>query len=115
MQVTPSLWRNLGDRAPVWPGRNWPLGATWSPSSTNFAVHAPNATAVWLCLLDDGPGEGERRFPLTEQSLGIWHGALPDVAPGTRYGFRVDGPFDPAAGQRAAIVGGLAIALTSRR
>jgi len=74
------------------------LGATWTPASTNFAVYAPNATAMWLCLFDD---EGaETRHELTEQSLGIWHGALPDVAPGTRYGYRADGRWDPAGGHR---------------
>ncbi len=99
-RVTPGLWRTLGEQAPVWPGRNWPLGATWSPESTNFAVHAPAATGVWLCLLDDEPGDGERRLPLTEQSLGIWHGAVPDVSPGTRYGFRVEGPWEPDEGLR---------------
>ncbi|GAA1520977.1 glycogen debranching protein GlgX [Nocardioides humi] len=97
-RVTPGLWRTLGERAPVWPGRNWPLGATWSPESTNFAVYAPAATGVWLCLYDDEAGE--RRLPLTEQSLGIWHGAVPDVSPGTRYGFRVDGPWEPEDGLR---------------
>ncbi|MBU2698345.1 glycogen debranching enzyme GlgX [Pimelobacter sp. 30-1] len=105
-QVSPVLWRSLGERAPVWPGRNWPLGATWTAESTNFAVYSPRATAVWLCLADDEPDESgaaataERRLPLTEQSLGIWHGAVPDIAPGTRYGFRVDGPADPAEGLR---------------
>ncbi len=97
-RVTPGLWRTLGEQAPVWPGRNWPLGATWSSESTNFAVHSPAATAVWLCLFDDEAGE--RRLPLTEQSLGIWHGAVPDVAPGTRYGFRVEGPWQPEEGLR---------------
>ncbi len=92
------LWRSLGDRAPVWPGRNWPLGATWTPESTNFAVHAPNATAVWLCIFDEEGGEKRHQF--TEQSLGIWHGALPGIAPGTRYGYRVDGPWDPEHGMR---------------
>jgi glycogen debranching enzyme GlgX len=96
--VTPGLWRNLGDRASVWPGRNHPLGATWSEESTNFAVHAPNATAAWVCLFDDDGAE--TRHQLTEQSLGIWHGALPDVPPGTRYGFRVDGPWQPELGLR---------------
>ncbi|GAA1968081.1 glycogen debranching protein GlgX [Nocardioides panacihumi] len=82
----------------MWPGRNWPLGATWTPASTNFAVYAPNATAMWLCLFDD---EGtETRHELTEQSLGIWHGALPDIAPGTCYGYRADGRWDPAGGHR---------------
>jgi len=96
--VTPGLWRKLGDRASVWPGRNHPLGATWSPESTNFAVHAPSATAAWVCLFDDDGAE--TRHQLTEQSLGIWHGALPDVLPGARYGFRADGPWQPELGLR---------------
>ncbi|KRA29491.1 MULTISPECIES: glycogen debranching protein GlgX [unclassified Nocardioides] len=98
--MTPGLWRSLDERAAVWPGRNWPLGATWSPESTNFAVYSPNATGMWLCLLDDAPGDGEQRFALTEQSLGIWHGALPDIEPGTRYGYRAEGPSDAAEGMR---------------
>jgi len=98
--VTPGLWRTLGEQAAVWPGRTWPLGATWSAESTNFAVHAPAASGVWLCLFDDEPGDGERRLPLTEQSLGIWHGAVPGVTPGTRYGFRVEGPWQPGEGLR---------------
>ncbi|WP_236554098.1 glycogen debranching protein [Nocardioides sp. AX2bis] len=96
-------WSHLGERSPVWPGRNWPLGATWSSTSTNFAVHAPRATAVWVCVLEDDGDDGaftETRHLLTEQSLGIWHGALPGIAPGTRYGFRARGPWDPARGCR---------------
>ncbi|MDO9356801.1 MAG: hypothetical protein Q7T55_24095, partial [Solirubrobacteraceae bacterium] len=96
--VNPGIWRTRGERAPVWPGRNYPLGATWSPESTNFAVHAPQATAAWVCLFDDEGGETRHR--LTEQALGIWHGALPGVTPGTRYGYRMDGPWDPANGLR---------------
>ena len=94
--MTPGIWTHLGQRAQVWPGRNWPLGATWSPESTNFAVYSPNATECWVCVFDD---DGvETRHQLTEQSLGIWHGALPDIAPGTRYGYRVDGPWDAGPG-----------------
>ncbi|WP_028471820.1 glycogen debranching protein GlgX [Nocardioides alkalitolerans] len=96
--MTPGLWSFSGQTSPVWPGRNWPLGATWSEESTNFAVYAPLATACWVCVFDD---EGaETRHALTERSLGIWHGALPAIAPGTRYGYRVDGPWDPAEGLR---------------
>ncbi|WP_460735764.1 glycogen debranching protein GlgX [Nocardioides ginkgobilobae] len=100
--MAPVTWTHLGQTARVWPGRNWPLGATWTPESTNFAVYAPAATQVTLCVFEDAPdgGEEEHRFVLTEQSLGIWHGALPDLAPGTRYGYRVDGPWDPAQGHR---------------
>ncbi|GAW50016.1 MULTISPECIES: glycogen debranching protein GlgX [unclassified Nocardioides] len=96
--MSPGIWTHLGQQTKVWPGRNYPLGATWSAESTNFAVYAPNATECWLCLFDD---EGvETRHQLTERSLGIWHGALPDIAPGTRYGYRVDGPWDPELGYR---------------
>ncbi len=82
----------------MWPGRNWPLGATWSEESTNFAVYSPEADAVWLCLFDDD--DEETRYELTEHSLGIWHGALPGVQAGQRYGFRVDGPWEPKQGLR---------------
>ncbi|MGZ4477258.1 MAG: glycogen debranching protein GlgX [Nocardioidaceae bacterium] len=92
--------KHASDSAAVWPGRHEPLGATWSEESTNFAVFAPEATGVEVCLFDevDG-GDVERRYPLTERTLGIWHGALPGVAPGQRYGFRADGPWDPADGR----------------
>jgi glycogen operon protein len=98
--MTTGLWRSIGDHAPVWPGRNWPLGATWTPEATNFAVYAPDATEVWLCVFDEDESGGERRLPLTEHSLGIWHGALPGLTPGTRYGYRVNGPWAPEHGMR---------------
>jgi glycogen debranching enzyme GlgX len=96
--VTPGQWSYEGETAAVWPGRNYPLGATWSEESTNFAVHAPQARRVWVCVFDeDGTEEWHE---LTEQSLGIWHGALPGIAPGTRYGYRAAGPWDPERGLR---------------
>jgi glycogen debranching enzyme GlgX len=104
--VTPGMWTHLGQTASVWPGNNYPLGSSWSEEATNFAVHAPNASAVWVCLFTDDPtgggsgGEAETRHRLTEQSLGIWHGAVPGVPVGTRYGYRVDGPWEPSRGLR---------------
>ncbi|MCW2867057.1 MAG: glgX 2 [Marmoricola sp.] len=109
--VTPGEWSAEGESVPVWPGRHWPLGATWSEESTNFAVHSPDATAMWLCLFSEAPGEDgdaqdgqgaqvETRYPLTERSLGIWHGALPGVPRGQLYGFRADGPWLPQQGLR---------------
>jgi glycogen operon protein len=82
----------------VWPGRTWPLGADHGAEATNFAVRAPEATRVWVCLYDDT--DGETRYELTEVSLGIWHGAIPGVAAGTRYGYRADGPWQPQLGLR---------------
>ncbi len=88
----------LGERSDVWPGRYEPRGATWGEQATNFAVHAPRATAAWVCLFDDDGAE--TRHPLPEHTMGTWHGAVPGVAPGTRYGYRLDGPWDPATGAR---------------
>ncbi|MGH6655059.1 MAG: glycogen debranching protein GlgX [Actinocrinis sp.] len=83
---------------PAWPGHHEPLGATWSAESTNFAVWAPEATRVDVCVLDE---EGaETRHQLTECTLGIWHGAVPDIDPGRRYGYRADGPWAPEHGLR---------------
>jgi len=92
------MWSRPGEVAAVWPGRNYPLGATWSEESTNFAVYAPNATRVSVCLYDESGTE--TCHVLTEQSLGIWHGALPGVLPGTPYGYRAEGPWDPDQGLR---------------
>jgi glycogen operon protein len=79
----------------VWPGRPYPLGATWDGAGTNFAVFSEAAAAggegsVLLCLFDDDGGE--MRIPLPECVGYVWHGYLPDVGPGTRYGFRVTAP-----------------------
>lgn len=97
-----TTWTDLGETAEVWPGRYWPLGATWAPEATNFAVHSPAATAMWVCTFTtDADGtERETSHRLPEQSLGIWHGAVPRLAPGTRYGLRADGPWRPAEGLR---------------
>jgi len=81
----------------VWPGHHLPLGASWDGAGTNFAVWAADATAMTLCLYDDAGTE--TRLPLTERTLGIWHGRVPGVAPGQRYAFRAGGPHEPMAGR----------------
>jgi isoamylase len=85
-------------QTPVWPGHHAPLGATVLDDATNFAVWAPEATRVELCLFDDAGDE--TRLPLTERSLGVWHGRVPGVGHGQRYGFRAHGPWDPHRGAR---------------
>jgi glycogen operon protein len=87
----------VSDRRP-WPGQPFPLGARWDGEGTNFALFAGDAEAVDLCLYDEN--DRETRIPLEETTYHIWHGYLPDVGPGRRYGYRVDGPFDPHAGAR---------------
>lgn len=82
----------------VWPGAPYPLGATYDGAGTNFALFSEVATRVELCLYDD---EGrEARFDLPEVSGFCWHGYLPRIEPGQRYGFRVHGPYAPSLGQR---------------
>jgi len=85
-----------------WPGRPAPLGATWDGEGTNVALFSRGAEAVDVCLFEDVPGGGSRetRVPLQDRTGHVWHGYLPHVGPGQRYGFRVDGPYDPARGLR---------------
>jgi glycogen operon protein len=82
----------------VWPGHWRPLGATPDDGGTNFAVFSGPAEAVDVCLFDDDGSE--TRIPLRESTYHVWHGYLPGVRPRTRYGFRIDGPFDPARAMR---------------
>jgi glycogen operon protein len=81
-------------------GLPYPLGATWDGLGVNFALFSANATRVELCLFD---GDGEReleRVDLPEYTDEVWHGYLPDARPGTTYGYRVHGPYDPSEGHR---------------
>ena len=82
----------------MWPGKAYPLGATYDGSGTNFAVFSEVAERVELCLFDaDG---AETRITLPEVDAFIWHGFVPNIEPGQRYGYRVYGHYDPATGQR---------------
>ncbi len=85
----------------IWPGRPYPLGATWDGSGANFALYSENATKVELCLFDSAESEKESaRIPMVEQTDMVWHIYLPDVLPGQLYGYRVDGPYKPSEGHR---------------
>ena len=85
----------------VWPGRPYPLGASWDGIGVNFALFTEHATAVELCLFrDDGDTEEAAKIPLTERTDQVWHCYLPDARPGQFYGYRVHGPYDPERGHR---------------
>jgi isoamylase len=92
-ELTAALAARL-DRA--WPGNPFPLGASWDGEGANFALWSTTATAVSVCLFDDDGTE--TRIPLDEKTYQVWHGYLPGIGPGQRYGFRVEGPYDPSAG-----------------
>ena len=85
-------------QAGVWPGRAYPLGATFDGAGTNFALFSELAEKVELCLFDDG-GQ-EHRVALEEVDAFSWHAYLPNVGPGQRYGYRVHGPYAPEYGLR---------------
>jgi len=82
----------------VWPGDSYPLGATYDGAGTNFGLFSEVAQRVELCLFDDDGVES--RVDLHEVDGFVWHAYLPGVGPGQRYGYRVHGPYDPAAGHR---------------
>ncbi|MCA2186974.1 glycogen debranching protein GlgX [Nonomuraea cavernae] len=82
----------------VWPGEPYPLGATWDGVGTCFSLFSEVAERVELCLFhDDG---SEERVELPEVDGFVWHGYLPGILPGQRYGYRVHGPYEPSRGHR---------------
>ncbi|TQJ46839.1 glycogen operon protein [Streptomyces sp. SLBN-115] len=96
--------RNRTDRmdrsagVPAWSGHPFPLGADFDGQGTNFALFSEVAERVDLVLVDeDGATRG---VPLTEVDGFVWHGYLPGIGPGQRYGFRVHGPWNPGSGHR---------------
>jgi len=82
----------------LWPGKAYPLGATYDGSGTNFTLFSEVADRVQLCLFDaDGQ---ETQIDLPEVDGFIWHAFLPGIEPGQRYGYRVHGPYAPEQGHR---------------
>jgi len=84
----------------VWPGRPYPLGATWDGEGVNFALFSAHAEKVELCLFDRSGNREEARIALPEYTDEVWHAYLPDARPNLLYGYRVSGPYDPANGHR---------------
>jgi isoamylase len=82
----------------AWPGRPFPMGATWDGEGTNFSVFSEHAESIELCLFDEQGAE--ERIPFTQRRALNWHCYLPGVGPGQRYGLRVHGPYLPLEGQR---------------
>ena len=85
----------------IWPGKPYPLGATYDGAGVNFAIFSEVAEKVYLCLIDDDLGE--ERIELTEVDGHVWHAYLPGLQPGQRYGYRVEGPFSPSEGKRCNV------------
>ena len=84
----------------VWPGKPYPLGATWDGEGVNFALFSEHAEKVELCLFDQTGRRELHRVPLKEQTDQVWHCYLPEARPGLLYGYRVYGPYEPTKGLR---------------
>ncbi|PZQ63753.1 MAG: glycogen debranching enzyme GlgX, partial [Variovorax paradoxus] len=81
-------------------GQPHPLGATYTGEGVNFAVFSAHATRVEVCIYDEA-GENEiGRVTLPEYTDEVWHGHVPGLLPGARYGLRVHGPYEPENGHR---------------
>jgi isoamylase len=87
-------------RSRVQAGAPYPLGATWDGRGVNFALFSAHATRVELCLFDIQGRRELERIDMPEYTDEVWHAYLPDARPGTVYGYRVHGPYEPAAGHR---------------
>ena len=81
-------------------GHSFPRGAMWDGKGVNFALFSANATRVELCLFDEEGNEERQRIDMPEFTDEIWHGYVPRLEPGTVYGYRVHGPYEPEKGHR---------------
>jgi isoamylase len=84
----------------VYPGYPYPLGATWDGKGVNFAVFSENAEKVELCLFDPETGLETQRIKFIERLDLVWHCYIPELKPGTLYGYRISGPYEPNNGHR---------------
>src|SRR4051794_19155978 len=84
---------------PLLPGKPYPQGATWDGTGVNFAVYSENATGVDLCLFENAGSEPDF-VPLRECTGFVWHGYIPGIKIGQLYGYRMQGLYEPLAGQR---------------
>jgi isoamylase len=89
-----------GNDVIVWPGRPYPLGATWDGEGVNFAIFSEHCEKVELCLFDPTGRREIKRIHLREQTDQVWHCYLPEARPGLLYGYRVSGPYEPTQGLR---------------
>jgi isoamylase len=85
-------------------GRPSPLGATVCSEGTNFSIFSASASGMQLVLFDHMDDVSATRTvtldPVHNRTSHYWHIFLPGIKPGQLYGYRADGPRDPAAGQR---------------
>lgn len=85
-------------------GRPYPLGATVCPDGTNFSIFSASACGMQLVLFDHADDRAAVRTvtldPAHNRTSHYWHIFLPGIKAGQLYGYRADGPSDPAAGQR---------------
>jgi hypothetical protein len=89
----------LPDKLRVFPGKPYPIGASWDGAGVNFAVFSEKANRCYLCLFDSTSSTKEsHRIEMPEYDDFVFHCYLPDVRPGQLYGFRMDGDWDPHNG-----------------
>jgi isoamylase len=88
------------DKNRIKEGLPYPRGAWWDGKGVNFSLFSAHATKVEVCLFDQTGQKETQRIELPEFTNEIWHGYVPDIGPGTVYGYRVHGPYEPEAGHR---------------
>ncbi|MEX1034026.1 MAG: glycogen debranching protein GlgX [Cellvibrionaceae bacterium] len=84
----------------LFPSQSLALGAHWDGRGTHFAVFAEHAERVELCIFSPSGRQQIARLPMPQCVHGVWNGYLPNARPGTQYGYRVYGPYEPKRGHR---------------
>src|SRR5215468_10440008 len=81
-------------------GTHYPLGATLTPSGTNFAVYSKNATEVFLLLFGAADQPPTDVIQLQNRTKNVWYAHVDGVRAGQLYGYKMRGPYEPAGGLR---------------
>jgi isoamylase len=85
-------------------GQSSPLGATVCEGGVNFSIFSRSATGVELLFFDREDDKRPARVipidPALNRTYHYWHIFVPGLKPGQIYGYRAQGPYDPANGMR---------------
>ncbi|MFN2306928.1 MAG: glycogen debranching protein GlgX [Paracoccaceae bacterium] len=81
-------------------GTPWTMGVTHDGEGANFSVFSAHASRIEVCLFSDDGAREVERIALPERTGTVWHGYLPGLPIGTKYGLRAHGAYDPHHGHR---------------
>lgn len=88
----------IREASALWNGADAQLGVSLNEDGGCAAVFSRHAETIWLCTFDPVSGRELERWRLQGRDGAIFHGFVPGLKAGARYGLRADGPYEPSRG-----------------